>query len=162
MHKQQIGFTLIELILVIILLGILSVISLPRFFNLGTFDSRFFINDLHSALDYSHKTAISSGCSVQFTLASSGFNLTTDTNCSTGPPLFTTDVLHPSDNVPFTGSIPNGLSVTSPSLPMVLVFTSDSTVEDNVGTQITNQVIQLNGNDINESITVHGSTGFVQ
>ena len=34
MRKQQAGFTLIELVAVIVLLGILAVTALPRFINL--------------------------------------------------------------------------------------------------------------------------------
>lgn len=36
MKKQQSGFTLIELIMVIVILGILSAFALPRFADLGT------------------------------------------------------------------------------------------------------------------------------
>ncbi|MBI2083295.1 MAG: type II secretion system protein [Deltaproteobacteria bacterium] len=36
MRRGEKGFTMIELILVITLLGILAVVALPRFFNMGT------------------------------------------------------------------------------------------------------------------------------
>jgi MSHA pilin protein MshC len=54
----QNGFTMIELITVIVITGILSATVAPRFFDRITFDSRGFYDQTISTLRYAQKTAI--------------------------------------------------------------------------------------------------------
>jgi len=42
------GFSLVELIIIIIILGILSAVALPRFFRPADFEARFLVDDLKS------------------------------------------------------------------------------------------------------------------
>lgn len=52
------GFTLIELITVIIMMGVLAVFAAPRMFNFNDFNARGFHDETLSLLRYAQKTAI--------------------------------------------------------------------------------------------------------
>jgi MSHA pilin protein MshC len=57
-YSLQSGFTLIELIMVIVMLGVLAVFAAPRMFNTGDFTQRGFHDETMSLLRYAQKTAI--------------------------------------------------------------------------------------------------------
>jgi MSHA pilin protein MshC len=66
------GFTLIELITVLILVGILAVTALPRMFDRNTFESRGFFDETKSILRYAQKSAIAQRRDVCVTFAGTG------------------------------------------------------------------------------------------
>jgi MSHA pilin protein MshC len=68
---QQRGFTLIELIMVIVMLGILSIYAAPRMFNTGDFYARGFHDETLALLRYAQKTAIAQRRTVCVTFVSS-------------------------------------------------------------------------------------------
>nr|WP_320049028.1 prepilin-type N-terminal cleavage/methylation domain-containing protein [uncultured Desulfuromonas sp.] len=71
-HK---GFTLVELVVVLVILGILSAVIAPRFFELDDYQSRAFRDELVSALRYAHKRAVASSQNVRVVIQADGFSL---------------------------------------------------------------------------------------
>ncbi len=70
------GFTLIELIMVIVMLGILAVFAAPRIFNSGDFSARGFHDETLALLRYGQKTAIAQRRTVCVNLNATGVTMT--------------------------------------------------------------------------------------
>lgn len=66
---QQRGFTLTELIMVIVIVGILSVAALPRFFDNDVFQQRGAADQVKSALRFAQKAAVAKHAPVSVVVA---------------------------------------------------------------------------------------------
>lgn len=73
---RQSGFTLVELIVVMVVVGILAVAALPRFFERDTFDSRGFKDETLAALRYAQKAAVAQRRTVCAAFTATGLTLT--------------------------------------------------------------------------------------
>ena len=78
------GFTLIELVIVIVIIGIVSAISAPKFFNISVFEERGFYDETLSAIRFAHKSAIASGCDYRVVINASGYDITKRSGCDSG------------------------------------------------------------------------------
>ena len=96
------GFTLVELIVVLLVLAIVSAYALPRFFDLDDYRARGDYDEVAGAVRYAQKLAVASGCEVQVDLSGNGYDLQQhETDCTSGS--FTTIVNHPVTQNTFSG-----------------------------------------------------------
>ena len=141
------GFTMVELITIILILGVISVTAIPRFFERSTFDSRGFYDQVISTLRYAQKAAIAKHRFVCVNIAANNVALRygADSACAVAGISGTLNI------PPGTPSInaPNGVTVTA------INFSFDSLGRPNPNTK---KSIAVSGSG---TITVEAETGYV-
>jgi MSHA pilin protein MshC len=145
----QAGFTLVELVITIVIMGILASVAAPRFFERDAFDERGYYEDTLAALRYAQKLAVATGCEVQVSITAGSYTLKQrETTCASGA--FTRNVFNPGNpGNAYTKATPSGLTLT----PNTLTF-------NGLG-QASDASITLTGSSDTRTITVVGETGFV-
>ncbi len=111
------GFTLVELVMVMVIIGILAVVVGPRFFERQVFDERLFYEESLAAVRYGQKLAVASGCLIQVSLDNSGYSVRQAASCTSGG--YTAAVPRPDGQLPFAAALPSGVSVTASTFPVV-------------------------------------------
>ncbi len=145
------GYTIIELVLVIVILGIIGVVAAPRFFGESQYEQRAFLDEVAGALRYAQKVAVASGCPVEVTLAAGSYSLAQQSassgHCDPTDASFPVTVLLPSGD-PVSGAAPSGIAI-SPA-----TFQYNALGQTNLGSD---QTIAVGGS----SLTVRADSGLV-
>lgn len=108
-HNQ--GFTLVELITVILILGVMATVGASKFFNNSIFTDSQYHQEVLSAFRFAQKIAIASQCDVVINLGTNSYSLTYSgisdgVNC-------TGNVKHPANQSNYSAS---NISTITPAL----------------------------------------------
>lgn len=127
-RRHSTGFTLVELIVVMVVAGILAGFAVPRFFDRGAFDSRGFQDQVLAGLRYAQKAAIAQHRSVCVAFTANSLTLTTGATAACGSNLSGPDGSTPyriSSNAAGFAVTPAGFSFDSRGSPS---FTTTQTL----------------------------------
>jgi MSHA pilin protein MshC len=146
-RQKHDGFSLVELIMVIVILGILSAVAIPRFFNKAAFEQRAFFDDTLNAIRFAKKQAIASGCNIRVSFSSNGYSLMHADTCKANSFNNTLNVKQPNSSSAYVASNPN----------INLTATNNSTQFDALGRANQNNQITIGG----RTISIVATTGFI-
>lgn len=152
------GFTLLELIVVMVLLGTLSVYVAPRLLNASDFDAFGFHNETLAYLRYAQKTAVAQRRTVCVGFAGASLTL----NIAAAPGSF--DCAAPGalvgprgENAPVTLNAKAGVAYAA--LPVAFNFDGLGQPITGAGLAQATQTFQVAG--VTRTITVEANTGYV-
>ena len=147
---NQCGFTLVELIITMVLIGLISTVAIPRFFDNQDFTDRGFYTEVINALRYAQQHAVATNCDVQITLTATGYSLhRRAVNCD-GVGGFTIALFNPiNPDVDFAGD-QTDVTVTADTS----IFSFNALGVESTGT---NNNITVGG----ISLCVHSTTGYI-
>ena len=157
--RAQQGFTLIELIIVLVLTGVLAVFAAPRILNNSDFYARGFHDENMALLRYAQKTAISQRRTVCVTFAvtpESSASLRIASQAAVGT--CDTDLVGPRGDTPGTVSSKSGVSYSAP--PTAVSFDGLGQPLSSAGAVLTApSTITVTGSG--KIITIAAATGYV-
>ncbi|MBI3902370.1 MAG: prepilin-type N-terminal cleavage/methylation domain-containing protein [Nitrosomonadales bacterium] len=142
----QSGFTMIELISIMVIVGILAAIAAPRFFSSNVFDSRGFYDTAISTLRYAQKEAIAQHRFVCVAFAANSITLTYGATNACG-----SNLTGPDGNTPYTVSSSKAVFAPTPA-----AFSFDA-----LGQPSFNANLSITVNGYASAITVEARTGYV-
>ncbi len=146
------GFSLIEVVTVLILLGILGVVALGRFTGTDTFAARGFFDDTVGAVQFAQKLAISSGCDVRVITTATSYQLRQSSSCDADN--FSASVDNPVNRgTPYQNvNAPSGFTLTTGSITFNARGEREGATSD----------FTFSGSTLSYSFRVHSSTGLVE
>jgi MSHA pilin protein MshC len=159
MRLPKRGFTLVELVVTLVIIGALAAVSAPLFFSAQDFEENGFRNEVLATVRYAQKLAVGTNCGVQVSVAANTVSLATAAGagtCFSGP--FNQTVFDPSNpGFAFTRAR-QGITVTSVGVLFCPLGDTSSSGTCTGNYPHTNVAVTVAG----QPISIIGATGHVQ
>ena len=150
-NMKHSGFTVVELVVVLIIIGVLAAVAVPRFFVSQQYSDRGFYDQALAISRYAQKSAIALRRNVCVNIASPSINLTYASAAGSGSACDTALPSPIGDSPPFTVTAKTGVTLSSSS--PTIIFTALGSVSS-AGATTTITVSS-------RTITVVTNTGYV-
>ncbi len=153
------GFTLIEMIMVIVILGVLAVFVAPRMMGTSDFYARGFHDETLGYLRYAQKTAIAQRRTVCVSFGSSSVTLAIASASSTPGCASAGTLVGPRGESPVTLSAKPGVSFSTTLAPANFNFDALGQPVNSAGAAMSTQTFQVSG--VTPSISIESATGYI-
>ncbi len=141
------GFTLVELITILVVAAILAAVAAPRFFTRLSFEERGFYDQSVAAIRYAQRVAIAERRNVFVLIEANRLRLCYTVACTAG-----TEVREPGSNGAYDISTPDGVG-----LDTTATFSFNGLGQPSIAA---NLAVTVTGQD-NRAFTVQRETGYV-
>ena len=142
------GFSIIEMVVVISIVGLMAAVIVPRFVGRDAFASRGFYDEAQAVVRYAQKTAIAWRRPVFVCVTATVVSAGTASGCSTL-------VVNPLTGNPLTAAAPSGVTLTPAS------FSFDGAGRPSPNAQVTIAFTSGIAGDPARQIVVEAETGYV-
>lgn len=152
--SQQGGFTVVELVVVMVVIGIISATAIPRFFSASGYETMAFVDESASAIRYARTIAVNTRCDTRIEVSASGYQIwQRQTSCSSGG--FTRAATRfGGDN--WAATAPGNLTISGIDIYFDAQGRPHQSSDDSLLSS--SETLTVNG----RTVTVYTQTGFVQ
>jgi MSHA pilin protein MshC len=152
--RRNAGFTLVELVTILVMVGILAAFAAPRFVDNTGFESRGFFDQAQATVRYAQKIAISQRQSppkppVFVVIGANNIRACYDAACAT-------PVINPANGAALAVNAPGNVT-----LAPVTTFSFDGSGSPSIAAQLAITVSSSGVGDINRNFFVEAQTGYV-